>query len=265
MAKLLLFLPDGTTVDIPLDKERITIGRRPDNDVCLPNLAVSSEHAAVVTILADSFLEDLGSTNGTLVNGNAIVKHFLRDHDEIDVGRHQLVYCADDNEVVATRSVASGMRTTAGDGEQVQVAKPTTRARPAADAPRSPKSARSGRDAAPVKPRVAKSTEAAEGSTVVEVPAEIQVPTAPRPSVKVLTGPQAGREIPLNQEQTSIGRAGVQVALISRAGDGFRLESIEGDRAPVVNGRPATGAGVALSPGDLIEIAGSKLEFVYRA
>ncbi len=71
MGKLVLFLADGTTMDVPLDSERITIGRRADNDVCLPYPAVSGEHAAVVTILADSFLEDLGSTNGTLVNGKA--------------------------------------------------------------------------------------------------------------------------------------------------------------------------------------------------
>ncbi|TMH38073.1 MAG: FHA domain-containing protein, partial [Betaproteobacteria bacterium] len=69
MSKLVLFLTDGSTLDVPLTHERVTIGRRPDNDVFLPNLAVSGEHAAVVTILADSFLEDLGSTNGTLVNG----------------------------------------------------------------------------------------------------------------------------------------------------------------------------------------------------
>src|SRR5260370_8941052 len=97
MAKLVLYLADGTTLDIPLDHERITIGRRADNDVCLPNLAVSGEHAAVVTILDDSFLEDLGSTNGTLVNGKAVAKHFLRDRDEIDIGRELLVYLVDDS------------------------------------------------------------------------------------------------------------------------------------------------------------------------
>src|SRR6202171_2087088 len=103
MSKLVLFMPDGTTLDVPLARERTTIGRRADNDICLPNLAVSGEHAVVVTILADSFLEDLGSTNGTLVNGNAIAKHFLRDHDEIEVGQHKFVYCADDNEAVNSR------------------------------------------------------------------------------------------------------------------------------------------------------------------
>ena len=53
MGKLVLFLKDATPVEIPLVKERVTIGRRPDNDVCLPYPAVSGEHAAVVTILAD--------------------------------------------------------------------------------------------------------------------------------------------------------------------------------------------------------------------
>src|SRR5450755_1502585 len=115
MSKLVMHLEDGTTLDIPLDHERITLGRRADNDVCLPNLAVSGEHAAVVTILDDSFLEDLGSTNGTLVNGNAIVKHFLRDGDEIDVGRHKFVYYADNDEEGRSSYSARGMRATVGD------------------------------------------------------------------------------------------------------------------------------------------------------
>ncbi len=96
MGKLVHFQADGSPVEIMLDRQRITIGRRPDNDVCLPYPAVSGEHAVVVTILDDSFLEDLGSTNGTLVNGAAVAKYFLRDRDEIDVGRHVLVYLADD-------------------------------------------------------------------------------------------------------------------------------------------------------------------------
>ena len=97
MGKLVLYLADGTLLHVPLDKERITIGRRADNDVCLPYPAVSGEHAAVVTILADSFLEDMGSTNGTLVNGKTAGKHFLNDHDQIDIGRQRLTYLADND------------------------------------------------------------------------------------------------------------------------------------------------------------------------
>src|SRR2546425_3522434 len=137
MAKLVLFLADGTTLDIPLARERVTIGRRADNDVCLPNLAVSGEHAAVVTILAVSFLEDLGSTNGTLVNGSAIAKHFLRDRDEIDVGRHKLVYCVDDDAVLAPVVDRSALRAAAGDlGQQVEAAKPVARAKKSSGAAR---------------------------------------------------------------------------------------------------------------------------------
>lgn len=96
MGKLVVFLPDGTTKAIGLGKERMVIGRRPDNDLCLPYPAVSGEHAAVVTILEDSFLEDLNSTNGTLVNGASVQKHFLRDRDQIDIGRQKLVYLSDE-------------------------------------------------------------------------------------------------------------------------------------------------------------------------
>jgi len=265
MSKLVMHLEDGTTLDIPLDHERITLGRRADNDVCLPNLAVSGEHAAVVTILDDSFLEDLGSTNGTLVNGNAIVKHFLRDGDEIDVGRHKFVYCVDENEVVSSLYSTRGMRAAAGDlGEQVQVAKAVTRSKRSGG--RTQVSATAKGETGSARSRGPRSVQGAMRSDAVDAaPSPPPPPPPPKPSVKVLAGPQAGRDIPLTKEQTSIGRAGVQVALISQTGDSFRLKAIEGERAPLVNGQPAIGEGVALSPGDVIEIAGSKLEFVYRA
>ena len=78
MAKLILSLDGSVIKEVPLDKERLTIGRRPHNDLQIDNLAVSGEHALIVTILNDSFLEDLGSTNGTLVNGVPIKKHILQ-------------------------------------------------------------------------------------------------------------------------------------------------------------------------------------------
>src|SRR5215471_17649164 len=123
MSKLVLFLPDGTTRDIRLRRERTAIGRRADNDICLPNLAVSGEHAVIVTILTDSFLEDLGSTNGTLVNGKPIAKHFLRDRDQIDIGRHKLIYCADDDAVIEAEGVTGITRLAARTlGDPVELA-----------------------------------------------------------------------------------------------------------------------------------------------
>ena len=125
MGKLVVFLPDGRNVDVKLDRERVTIGRRPDNDVCLPYPAVSGEHAAVVTILADSFLEDVGSTNGTLVNGKPVAKHFLRDRDRIDIGKQKIIYVADDSvkldpdppDVARRRRQAAGRARRRGAGE----------------------------------------------------------------------------------------------------------------------------------------------------
>ncbi len=141
MGKLVLFRPDGTAQDIKLDRDRVTIGRRPDNDVCLPQAAVSGEHAAVVTILADSFLEDLGSTNGTLVNGKAVTKHFLRDRDEIDIGREILVYLADDSAKADRRRAGASDRR----GPRLPMARrPPTRAGRQARRPRSDVPAFSG-------------------------------------------------------------------------------------------------------------------------
>src|SRR5216110_3250106 len=91
MAKLILSMDGLVLKEIPLTKERTTIGRKPHNDIQIDNLAVSGEHAVIVTILNDSFLEDLGSTNGTVVNGNPIKKHFLQNNDVIELGKHKFV------------------------------------------------------------------------------------------------------------------------------------------------------------------------------
>src|SRR2546421_4797387 len=92
MAKLVLRRDDGGATEYEIDKDRLTIGRRSDNDVCLTNSAVSAEHAVVVTILNDSFLEDLGSTNGTFVNGKPVKRHFLQNDDLIEIGRHRMTF-----------------------------------------------------------------------------------------------------------------------------------------------------------------------------
>src|SRR6187549_2550174 len=92
MAKLILSMDGLVLKEIPLSKERATIGRKAHNDIQIDNLAVSGEHAVIVTILNDSFMEDLGSTNGTLVNGNPVKKHFLQNNDVIELGKYKLKF-----------------------------------------------------------------------------------------------------------------------------------------------------------------------------
>src|SRR5258706_6939165 len=92
MAKLILSMDGLVLKEIPLTKERTTLGRKPHNDIQIDNLAVSGEHAVIVTILNDSFLDDLGSTNGTVVNGNTVKKQFLQSNDVIELGKYKLKF-----------------------------------------------------------------------------------------------------------------------------------------------------------------------------
>ena len=91
-AKLILSLDGaGARVSIPLTKERIDDrGVEPHNDIQIDNLAISGEHSVIVTILNDSFLEDLNSTNGTYVNGQPIKKYFLQNNDVVELGKSRL-------------------------------------------------------------------------------------------------------------------------------------------------------------------------------
>jgi pSer/pThr/pTyr-binding forkhead associated (FHA) protein len=82
---------DGVVIkEVPLTKERTTLGRRPYNDVVIDNLAVSGEHALVHMTGDDVEIEDLDSTNGTQVNGKAVKRQKLRSGDTIELGRYKI-------------------------------------------------------------------------------------------------------------------------------------------------------------------------------
>ncbi|HEY8024146.1 MAG TPA: FHA domain-containing protein [Burkholderiaceae bacterium] len=92
MAKIVLTI-DGTVLkQVLLQKNRVTIGRRSTNDLVINHVAVSAEHAVVIAQGADFFLEDLNSTNGTLVNGRTIDKVVLHDNDVIDIAPYQIKF-----------------------------------------------------------------------------------------------------------------------------------------------------------------------------
>lgn len=196
MAKLILSMDDLYLQDIPLNRERLTIGRKPHNDICLELPTISGDHAAIVTILDDSFLEDLGSTNGTRVNGLPIDKHVLVDGDRIDIGRFHFDYRKE---------------------EQAGMAAAT--------------------------------------------PPGTNTPAL----LRVLTGTAAGRELPLIKNVTTLGRVGVQIAEIGRHGDGFILQHRDGEQLPQVNGRIINDQPHPLSAGDIVDIAGVRMELVIKA
>jgi hypothetical protein len=94
VAKVILTLGDKVLREVALSKERITIGRRSRNDIVIDDLAISSQHAVIVTVHNDSYLEDLNSTNGTQINGQPLKKHFLQDNDVIELADYRMRYIA---------------------------------------------------------------------------------------------------------------------------------------------------------------------------
>jgi FHA domain len=95
MAKIIVSLDDNLIKIVPLNKDRMTLGRRPYNDIVVDNLAVSGEHAALQVIGHDYFIEDLNSTNGTYINEQKIKRQILKNGDTIEIGKYAIKYVQD--------------------------------------------------------------------------------------------------------------------------------------------------------------------------
>lgn len=81
-------------------------------------------------------------------------------------------------------------------------------------------------------------------------------------SIKVLNGAAAGREVQLTKVVTTVGKPGVQVASITKRPGGYVLAHVEGALRPTVNGNPVVGETVHLKNGDVVELAGTQMQFV---
>ncbi|MBC3807804.1 FHA domain-containing protein [bacterium] len=92
MAKVVVIFNGQVQKEVNIDRARMNIGRRPGNDLVLDHLAVSGRHAAIDTTSEGTFILDLGSTNGTAVNGQPIKKHQLQNDDVVEVGKYQLKF-----------------------------------------------------------------------------------------------------------------------------------------------------------------------------
>jgi FHA domain len=273
VGKLVLYFPDGSTREIFLTKERTTIGRRPDNDVPLPSAAVSAEHAAVVTVLDDSFLEDLGSTNGTFVNEKPVTKHFLRDRDRVDVGREILIYYVDDAavpEVLPPELLRH-------DAENV-LAPLDAHLAALADLTKG-RGRRSGGGPTESRPVVAEFDPQSDGPMTGQVATEFDSPSPGEPDndttqrvrvvppatlvVRVVDGPSAGREIALDKHETVLGRVGVAVVALRTYGSSVRLVPLESVDPPLHNGASLPAEGTELRPGDTFAVAGTMLTLAH--
>ena len=343
MAKLILSVDGQVLKEFTLSKERTLIGRKPHNDIQIDNLAVSGEHAAIITILNDSFIEDLGSTNGTMVNGKPIKKHFLQNNDVVELGKHKLKYFND----APTAATAADFEKTMIIRNPAKAAPPPPKAEELGDThtnlkplaqeiPKSTEPTRPIHEPKPApKPRAGGQGPGAEGARVQDarVPAagfqgaraqagaedagaegpraegpRAQGPgqegargfaaphprRAPRPAprrlrprppaaaratppqpagaagpqreaaVQVLSGAAAGRTLDLTKNLTTVGKPGLQVAVITRRPNGYFITHVEGATYPTLNGTSLGPQAHQLNDHDLIEIAGVKMEFFYK-
>ncbi|MBR7791772.1 FHA domain-containing protein [Undibacterium sp. FT147W] len=113
MAKIIVTFNGLVQQEVSINKSRITIGRRIGNDIVIDHLTVSGQHAAIDTTSNGSFVLDLGSTNGTLVNNQPVKKHLLQHDDVIDIGKYKLRFQVEKSaQVTAVSSVASNPATT---------------------------------------------------------------------------------------------------------------------------------------------------------
>ena len=243
MAKLILSMDGLVLKEILLNKERMTIGRKASNDIQIDNLAISGEHAAVVTILNDSFLEDLNSTNGTLVNGQPVKKHFLKNGDVVELGKYKLKYVAEQVQ-----------HAEAADFEKTMVIRQNAlKSAPAEQAGAAPATPAASANKAPDEAPAA-AVQAAQPAAAVVLGA-----------IQILNGANAGRELELTKTLTTLGKPGVQVAVIAKRPHGYFITHVEGASFPVLNGQVLDAQAHLLQDHDVIELAGIKMEFFLKS
>jgi hypothetical protein len=234
MGKLVVSLDGVVIKEVQITKDKTTLGRRPYNDIVIDNLAVSGEHAVLQMVAADVFIEDLNSTNGTYINGKAIKKQLLSHNDTVEIGKYKIKYLVDES----------------GEYEKTMIMRPGSGTPPFSPSQHPMQSGHPGLGGP--------SNFGGLGPAVA--PPAVVVPA----SIKVLNGAAAGREVTLTKVVTTVGKPGVQVASITKRPSGYAFAHVEGASRPSVNGVPLVGDSVPQRNGDVIELAGTQMQFIFR-
>ena len=221
MAKLVMSR-DGHLVESRfIGEARIIIGRAESADLRLDDATVSKQHAAVEVVGNDHILRDLGSANGTLVNGKRVERHLLQHGDVVAIRDYEIRY-------VDHKSVAPG----AGDRTtvfQTTEAIPEAVARAALDMP------------GPAPATVARA-------------ANVSLQAG---SLRIAVGPREGKKTSLDHAVTGMGTAGRGRAAVLRRPSGIFVARVDGP-SPKVNEKPIAEGWQPLAEGDIVEIAGER-------
>jgi pSer/pThr/pTyr-binding forkhead associated (FHA) protein len=239
MARLVLKFEEKELKEVPLGTWPITIGRAPDNNIQIDNLAVSDHHARVYSEAARLMVEDLDSLNGTFLNNGRVKREWLRSGDAIHVGKHVILV---DLEHDVSPALETGPRRAAPKVAETVIMG-------------SPRQSEQGKQAS-----TTGQSQAASGRARV-------------PSLMVLKGKTNEQNYLLSSKFIIIGKSPMATvrlrgwfapqaaAQISQRKEGYFIAST--NRVPKVNGQPISGP-TLLSDGDLIEVAGVSLKFMFR-
>jgi len=223
MAKLVCSSGGSIVHQCFLDKERLSVGRDPGNQVVIEDPAVAPEHAAITPVGNDHILEDLQSETGTFVNGTRVSRHILQHGDVMEFGAFYLRYLnprASAEMDLERTMLISGLRLP-GDGARAELA-----------------------------------------AEEAHIPAaHLTKVRFPKGSVTVLAGDEVGRTIELNRVIATFGRADGELAVIARRPHGYFITQVRGWRHARVNGQSIGEEARALAHGDVIDVANQKLEF----
>jgi pSer/pThr/pTyr-binding forkhead associated (FHA) protein len=222
MAKLVLSLDGNVITEYQLDKDVITIGRRPDNDIHIDNLSVSGYHAKVLTIFNDSFIEDLESANGTLISNQKITKQALVNNNSIVIGNHQLKYINTDTKEK-------------NDFVETMVIRPSSAA--------------------------TKNSATTKKSTISILASSTTIPDTAK--LRLMSGENKGKELPLTKILTTVGSPNIQVAAITRRPTGYFLIVVDAgkyNKMPMVNGIEIDKEHPLVDT-DIIDVGGIKMAF----
>ncbi len=239
MAKLILTLDGSYLNEYTLSHLKTTIGRKSSNDIHLDNLAISGEHAVILKQGNDFFVEDLNSTNGTRINNIVVKKQQLNNEDVIELGRFHLTFHEHEASV-------AGFEKTMMVHPSAFSAKPQQSFSNAASAAQTSVPRQSVRPSA-ISNVISDDSDQAQPALVGKI--------------QVLNGSSSGRELVLNKALTTLGKTGVQVAVITKRPNGYFITHVEGKVLPVVNGVSTGVQAHALVDHDVIELAGVKMEF----
>lgn len=240
MAKLSLMFENKLVKEVPIGSRPVGIGRSPDNDLPVDNLAVSNYHARVYFEAGRLVVEDLASLNGTFVNDMRVERATLHDGDSIHIGKHHIKVDATGDAPVPWDM---GRKASAPRINETMVLDTKVR-------------------------REMLQQAAAMGERTQFAAGRLHVPT-----LLVLGGKAAQKEYVLTNKLTTIGKSNMatvrlkgwfkpaMAAQINQRDDGYYLGP--GDKVPTVNGTPIPGP-VRLNDGDVIEVAGVRLNFIFR-